>query len=52
MVDEDDKKEEKKKIDISVIMFVNLLFKEESEYIKEEKFVFLLEDFIVFKEEL
>ncbi|XP_031224461.1 PWWP domain-containing DNA repair factor 3B [Mastomys coucha] len=49
--DDDDKKEEKKKIDISAIMSVNLSLKEESEYIKEEKFVPSSEDLAVPKEE-
>uniref|UniRef100_A0A8C6GZI7 PWWP domain containing 3B n=1 Tax=Mus spicilegus TaxID=10103 RepID=A0A8C6GZI7_MUSSI len=51
LADEDDKKEEKKKIDISAIMSVNLSLKEESEYIKEEKFVPSSEDLAVPKEE-
>ncbi|EDL88016.1 rCG56876 [Rattus norvegicus] len=49
--DDDDKKEEKKKIDISAIMSVNLSLKEESEFIKEEKFVPSSEDLAVPKEE-
>ncbi|XP_021043503.1 PWWP domain-containing DNA repair factor 3B [Mus pahari] len=49
--DDDDKKEEKKKIDISAIMSANLSLKEESEYIKEEKFVPSSEDLAVPKEE-
>ncbi|XP_032746221.1 PWWP domain-containing DNA repair factor 3B [Rattus rattus] len=49
--DDDDKKEEKKKIDISSIMSVNLSLKEESEFIKEEKFVPSSEDLAVPKEE-
>ncbi|XP_028717807.1 PWWP domain-containing DNA repair factor 3B [Peromyscus leucopus] len=49
--DDDDKKEEKKKIDISAIMSVNLSLKEESEDIKEEKFVPSSDDLAVPKEE-
>ncbi|XP_028617419.1 PWWP domain-containing DNA repair factor 3B-like [Grammomys surdaster] len=49
--DDDDKKEEKKKIDISAIMSVNLSLKEESEYIKEEKFVPSSENLAVPKQE-
>ncbi|CAH6780406.1 PWWP domain-containing DNA repair factor 3B [Phodopus roborovskii] len=49
--DEDDKKEEKKKIDISAIMSVNLSLKEETEDIKEEKYVPPSEDLVVPKEE-
>ncbi|XP_038172809.1 PWWP domain-containing DNA repair factor 3B [Arvicola amphibius] len=49
--DDDDKKEEKKKIDISAVMSVNSSFKEESEDIKEEKFILSADDLIVAKEE-
>ncbi|XP_017658643.1 PWWP domain-containing DNA repair factor 3B [Nannospalax galili] len=36
--DDDDKKEEKKKIEISAVSSVNFSFKEESDYVKEEKY--------------
>lgn len=49
--DEDDKKEEKKKVDISAVMSMNLSLKEETEDIKEEKFVPPAEDLVVPKEE-
>ncbi|OBS67901.1 hypothetical protein A6R68_03558, partial [Neotoma lepida] len=49
--DDDDKKEEKKKIDLLPIASVNLSLKEESEDIKEEKFVPSSDDLIVPKEE-
>ncbi|XP_027287848.1 PWWP domain-containing DNA repair factor 3B [Cricetulus griseus] len=49
--DEDDKKEEKIKIDMSASMSMNLSIKEEAEDIKEEKFVPPSDDLTVPKEE-